>query len=104
MMRYMIAMLFIAGTATAANAQQAGLSVPPPTPLSASNNVLNRNGLWLSSDDDTPSLKQQKLRRAIALREYAEQLMADNGGFLTVDQQQEIRRKARAIVTGRWWR
>jgi hypothetical protein len=65
--------------------------------------VLSSYG-WLWSDDETPTMKRQKLRRAIQLRHQAEALMASNGGYLTDDQQRAIRREARAIVTGSRWR
>jgi hypothetical protein len=103
-MRYLIAMLFVAGTATVADAQQAGLSVPVATPYDASNNVVRGSYGWLWSDDETPTMKHQKLRRAVALQQRAQALMTSNGGFLTADQQREIRREARAIVTGSRWR
>jgi hypothetical protein len=50
---------------------------------------------------DTPSLQRQKVRQAIALREEAAALLKADGGTLTAEHQAYVRRKARAILTGR---
>jgi len=103
-MRYVVAMIFLAGASAPAGAQQAGLSVPDRTPATAIDRVWGgRWGLFWTGDE-TPSLKQQKLRRAVALQQRTQALMTSNGGFLTADQQREIRREARAIATGSRWR
>jgi hypothetical protein len=104
MIRYLIGVIAIAGVSTSASAQQAGLSVPDTTPATAIDRVWGGSWGLLWTGDETPSLKEQKLRRAVALRLQADAWMASNGGFLTEAQQREIRREARAIATGSRWR
>lgn len=104
MMRYVVAIVFLAGASAPASAQQAGLSVPDPIPAGSIDRVWGGSWGLFWTGDETPSLKQQKLRRAVALRQQAEAWMASNGGFLTEAQQREVRRESRAITTGSRWR
>ena len=56
---------------------------------------------YLFSRDGTPTMRRQKVKRAIALREEAARLMQENGGTLTPEQQAYVRREAREILSTR---
>jgi hypothetical protein len=53
-----------------------------------------------NGSDDTPTMRRDKLRRAIALRSEAAALVVEDGGTLTPDHQAYIQRQRRAILLG----
>lgn len=50
--------------------------------------------------DDTPTLRDQKVRWAIALREEAAELLRQDGGTLTSEHKAYIRRRVQRILYG----
>ncbi len=66
------------------------MGVNPPMPF------LNLPGQY----DDTPTLRDQKLRWAITLRAEAAELLRQDGGTLTSEHKAYIRRRVQRILHG----
>jgi hypothetical protein len=49
---------------------------------------------------DTPTMRQEKLERALALREETTRLLNDDGGKLTRKHEAYVRRRAQDILAG----
>ncbi len=81
----------------AASAQ--GLSSPPPWPVTDGFRV-SAEAFGSNPTGDTPTMRRQKLERAIALRQEVDAMLQTNGGELTDAQQAYVRRRARAILNG----
>ena len=86
---------------SAASAQSAQISSPQPTMNMPNYSTFNSTMTGRIPLSETPTMKRQKLARAIALREEAAKLLEEGGGTLTPREETYLRRKARAILTGR---
>ena len=76
------------------------LSNPQPS-MTMPNYTTTVRPVYLGSSADTPTMRRQKLMRALALREEAASLLREDGGTLTPEHEEYVRRKARAILDGR---
>lgn len=85
----------------AASAQSGRLSIPQTAMTMPNNSTFNLMMAGRIPISETPTMKRQKLARAIALREEAAKLVQEGGGTLTPRQETYLRRKAQAILTGR---
>lgn len=66
------------------------IGVIPPMPLAN----------WPRNYGDTPTMRDQKLRWAITLREEAADLLRQDGGVLTSEHKAYIRRRSQRILHG----
>ncbi len=103
-MKIMIAALIATGAASPAFAQSSPYQGSPTPTLSPSQlpspEAGTRSADYLSrrSSLETPTMRRQKRERAIALREEALQLQAQDGGTLSKEHQLYIQRKSAEIL------
>jgi hypothetical protein len=97
-MKYIIALTALLLPAAAA-AQSPQLSSPEPTMNMPNYSTFASSATARQPLSETPTMKRQKLERAIALRAEAATLVEQDGGTLTAKHAAYIRRKARAILS-----
>ncbi|MES3153759.1 hypothetical protein [Sphingomonas faeni] len=102
-MKIMIAALIATGATSPAFAQSSPYQGSPTPTLSPSQlpspEAGTRSADYLSrSSLETPTMRRQKRERAIALREEALQLQAQDGGTLSKNHQLYIQRKSAEIL------
>ncbi len=93
-----LAILITPGAVSAQSAQSLAPTVMTPNFTAASRDV---EGYPFQSTVDTPTMRKQKLARAISFRREAAALLARDGGTFTADHQAYVQRKARDILTAR---
>ena len=84
---------------TVASAQIPQLSIPEPTMNMPNYSTFASSISARQPISETPTMKRQKLERAIALRDEAAALLEQDGGTLSAKHAAYIRRKARAILS-----
>ena len=82
-----------------AQAFQPAMTYPPPANPSRGVEY-NFSALGRYNSNDTPTMREQKLKRAIALRERVSQLLVEDGGTLTSRHRYHVRREAYNILHG----
>ncbi|GAA0667682.1 hypothetical protein FHT00_000187 [Sphingomonas insulae] len=92
----MLALMSLSGMASA----QAFKPSTIDAGVSPSPNSFQRAPVYLFDDGDTPTMRQQKLRMAIALREDVAERLHRNNGTLTPADKAYIRRKTFRILYG----
>jgi hypothetical protein len=97
-MKYVIALAALI-LPTVANAQIPQLSSPEPTMNMPNYSTFASSMSARQPLSETPTMKRQKLERAIALRAEAATLLEQDGGTLSPRHAAYIRRKARAILS-----
>ncbi len=96
-MKLLVSLLLI-GTPGLVQAQAFRPSMPM-APVSSADRWLDGTFNYNRSGD-TPTMRAQKLRRAIALRDEATVLLAQDGGTLSDRNRAYVRRKALNILDG----
>ncbi|TXC72359.1 hypothetical protein FSB78_16465 [Sphingomonas ginsenosidivorax] len=96
-MKLLVSLLLI-GTPALVEAQAFQPSMPPAPAFDTARRL---DGVFnYVRSNDTPTMRAQKLRRAIALREEAAVLLANDGGTLSDHNRAYVRRKALNILDG----
>lgn len=96
-MKYIISLAAVLLPAVA-NAQSPQLSNPAPTMNMPNYSTFASSLSARQPISETPTMKRQKLERAIALRAEAATLLKQDGGTFSAKHAAYIRRKARAIL------
>jgi len=96
MMKVLVAVVAgCAGVAAMAQTTAGGIGMNSPNYSTYQLSVAGMNGRGLS---ETPSMRKQKLERAVALRQEADTLLAQDGGKLTPEHEAYVRRKVCTIL------